>query len=322
MEPLISIIVPVYKVEPFLSRCVDSIIGQTFSNFELILVDDGSPDLCGEICDRYGAMDSRIQVIHKENGGLSDARNAGLGAARGDYICFVDSDDWVSPQYLEKLLESLQEADADICECEVYYTFGEPCTQTGHSQLTVFNTEQALRQLIQEGQLHQYVWNKIYRREMIGNITFPKGKTNEDEFWTYQIFGRAKKVVKISDVLYNYYQRSGSIMGAGFSLKRLDALEAKIRRQEYLECYFPKLKEEAKINLYFSCVYAGQMTLRFLVNQEKKIAKEQIDRYVKLCKLQNDEVTALTGGSKFWYQILRKHFWLGCKLRNITGRGF
>ncbi len=322
MEPLISIIVPVYKVEPFLSRCVDSIIGQTFSNFELILVDDGSPDRCGEICDRYGTMDSRIQVIHKENGGLSDARNAGLEAARGDYICFVDSDDWVSPQYLEILLENLQEADADICECEVYYTFGEPCTQTGYSQLTVFNTEQALRQLIQDGQLHQYVWNKIYRREMIGNITFPKGKTNEDEFWTYQIFGRAKKVVKISDILYNYYQRSGSIMGAGFSLKRLDALEAKVRRLEYLECYFPKLKEEAKINLYFSCVYAGQMTLRFLVNQEKKIAKEQIDRYVKPCKLKNDEVTALTGGSKFWYQILRKHFWLGCKLRNITGRGF
>lgn len=322
MEPLISIIVPVYKVEPFLSRCVDSIIGQTFSDFELILVDDGSPDCCGEICDRYGTTDSRIHVIHKENGGLSDARNAGLEVVRGDYICFVDSDDWVSPQYLEKLLKNLQETDADICECEVNYTYGELCTEADHPQLTVFNTEQALRQLIQDGQLHQYVWNKIYRRDMIENIIFPKGKTNEDEFWTYQIFGRAQKVVKISDILYNYYQRDSSIMGTGFSLKRLDALEAKVRRQEYLECYFPKLKEKAKINLYFSCVYAGQMTLRFLKNQEKKKAKEKIDGYVKICKLKKDEVIALTGGSKFWYRILRKHFWLGCKLRNIAGRGF
>ena len=111
-------------------------------------------------------------------------------------------------------------------------------------------------------------------------------------------------------------------MGMGFSLKRLDALEAKTIRQDYLERYFPELRLEAKINLYFSCVYAGQMTLRYLSCQEKKMAKEQIDQYVNFCKLQKDEVTALTGGSKLWYRILRKNFWLGCKLRNLTGRGF
>ncbi|MDY2698124.1 MAG: glycosyltransferase [Lachnospiraceae bacterium] len=319
---MISIIVPIYKVEQFLPRCIDSILGQTFSDFELILVDDGSPDHCGEICDQYETADSRIRVIHKENGGLSDARNAGLEVAQGDYICFVDSDDWVAPQYLEKLLRNLKETDADICECGAYYTSGESCDKREKSQLIVFNTEQALRELIQDGQLHQYVWNKLYRRDVIGDIFFVKGKTNEDEFWTYQIFGRAKRVTKISDILYNYYQRSDSIMGMGFSLKRLDALEAKTIRQDYLERYFPELRLEAKINLYFSCVYAGQMTLRYLSCQEKKMAKEQIDQYVNFCKLQKDEVTALTGGSKLWYRILRKNFWLGCKLRNLTGRGF
>lgn len=318
---MISIIVPIYKVEQFVPRCVNSLLAQTFTDFELILVDDGSPDRCGEICDQYSETDSRIRVIHKENRGLSDARNVGLELAQGDYVCFVDSDDWVEPEYLEKLIKNLQEAGADICECEVYRTAGEHYMEMGSSQLEVFHTEQALEQLIQDGQFHQYVWNKLYRREVIGNISFVKGKTNEDEFWTYQVFGRAEKVVKISDVLYNYYQREDSIMGGGFSLKRLDALEAKIQRQYYMERYFPMLKTKAKTNLYFSCVYAGQMTLKFLTSQERKVARDRIDQYVSLCRLQNDELDALTGGSKLWYPILKRNFWLGCKLRNFIGHG-
>ncbi len=319
---MISVIVPIYKVERFLPRCVDSILNQTFSDFELILVDDGSPDRCGEICDQYAQIDSRIRVIHKENGGLSDARNAGLAVAQGDFISFVDSDDWLAPQFLEKLLNGLHEADADICECEVYRTSGESCSESAPSPHIVFDTVHALEQLIQDGQLHQYVWNKLYRRKTIGSISFAKGKTNEDEFWTYQVFGQAKRVVKISDVLYNYYQRPDSIMGAGYNIKRLDALEAKTQRQQYLEHRFPGLRTDAKISLYFSCVYAGQMALKYIPKQELQTAKERINQYVDLCQLRNDEVSALTGGSRFWYQILRRNFWLGCRLRNLTKRGF
>lgn len=319
---MISVIVPIYKVERFLPRCVDSILNQTFSDFELILVDDGSPDRCGEICDQYAQIESRIRVIHKENGGLSDARNAGLAVAQGDFISFVDSDDWLAPQYLEKLLNGLHEADADICECEVYRTSGESCGESAPSPHIVFDTVHALEHLIQDRQLHQYVWNKLYRRETIGCISFVKGKTNEDEFWTYQVFGQAKRVVKISDVLYNYYQRPDSIMGAGYNIKRLDALEAKIQRQQYLEHRFPELRTEAKISLYFSCVYAGQMALKYIPKQELQTAKERINQYVDLCQLRNDEVSALTGGSRLWYQILRRNFWLGCRLRNLTKRGF
>lgn len=319
---MVSVIVPIYKVEKFLSRCVESIMNQTFSDFELILVDDGSPDRCGEICDQYAREDSRVKVIHKENGGLSDARNAGLAIAQGDYLSFIDSDDWVEQEFLEKLIKCLQEADADICECEVNRTSGESWGESTASQHIVFDTISALEQLIQDEQLHQHVWNKLYRRSVIEDISFAKGKTNEDEFWTYQVFGRANKVVKISDVLYNYYQRPGSIMGVGYSLKRLDALEAKQQRQQYLERYYPELQVSAKINLYFSCVYAGQMVLKYIPKRELQTAKARINEYVGFCRLQKDEIPSLTGGSKLWYQILKRNFWLGCRLRNIVGSGF
>ena len=318
---MISIIVPVYHVEAYIKRCVDSILRQTISDIEIILVDDGSNDNCPEICDDYSLRDSRIKVIHKKNGGLSDARNAGLAVARGEFIAFVDSDDWLAPLYLEKLLRGLQEADADICECEIYRTSGETCSETLVSTAVVYDTVHALEQLIQDGQLHQYVWNKLYRRKTIGDISFSKGKTNEDEFWTYHVFGQAKKVVKISDVLYNYYQRPDSIMGAGYNIKRLDALEAKTQRQQYLERNFPELSTEAKINLYFSCVYAGQMVLKYIPKQDLQFAEECINKYVNASQLRNDEISSLVGGSKFWYQILRRNFWLGCRLRNLTKRG-
>lgn len=124
-EALISVIVPIYRVEEYLPRCIDSLLAQTYQNIQIILVDDGSPDACGRICDEYASTDKRIQVIHKENGGLSDARNAGLSASKGDYIAFVDSDDWVASEYLERMQQSLCKHDADICECSVQHTSGD-----------------------------------------------------------------------------------------------------------------------------------------------------------------------------------------------------
>lgn len=319
---MISVIVPIYKVEECLCRCVDSLLAQTFSDFELILVDDGSPDRCGGICDEYAKLDSRIVVIHKENGGLSDARNAGLAVARGEYIAFVDSDDWVAPGYLDKLHAVLCDTGADICECEVFRTDGESCGETGSGDVQIYDTVSALAQLIQEGAFYQHVWNKLYRRETIGDIFFPKGKTNEDEFWTYRIFGRANRVAKIDNVLYNYFQRPGSIMGSGYSLKRLDALEAKAQRQHYLEEFYPELSGKGKVNFYFSCVYAAQMSIKYLEEPELAQARQIIEAYVKGKTLLKSEQLYLSGGSKFWYAILKRYFWFGCKLRNVLGWGF
>ena len=319
-KPNISVVVPIYNVEPYLRRCVDSLLQQSYSDFELILVDDGSPDNCGAICDDYAATDPRVQVVHKANGGLSDARNAGLTIAQGEYIAFVDSDDWVSKDYLERLLAALLDTGADICECDVFRTSGEE-TISAQGIPAVFNTEEALEQLIYDGTFHQHVWNKLYRRTVIADILFPKGKTNEDEFWTYRVFGNAKTVAKISDILYFYFQRSGSIMGETYSLKRLDALEAKLQRQTYIDTAFPQLSLQAKMNLFGSCIYAGQMSLVHLSKDQLPSAKEKINAILCQYDISLKECAHVGGSNKLWFTLASFSFWGTCKLKNALKKG-
>lgn len=318
----ISVIVPIYNVEPYLSRCVDSILAQTCQDYELILVDDGSPDGCGAICDQYALRDSRIKVIHKANGGLSDARNAGLEIAQGEYIAFIDSDDWVTPDYLAKLLNGLAETGADICECEIIRTDGS--VSVGEETLgetTCYDTQCAMQLLIQDTVLRQHVWNKLYRRDTIGDTVFPNGKTNEDEFWTYQVFGRARKVTKIQNVLYSYFQRPESIMGKTYSLKRLDALEAKMQRQKYIQMHFPDLTAPARHNLYESCIYAGQMSLLHLSKEDLADARSKIDMVLQECRMTLDECLSVSGSNKVWFSLAWVSFWRTCWLKNLLRKG-
>lgn len=320
---MISVIVPIYKVEKYLKRCVNSLLAQSYSDFELILVDDGSPDNCGNICEEYAAKDKRIRVIHKENGGLSDARNAGLGIANGEYIAFVDSDDWVATNYLETLLKVIELTDSDICECEVLKTTGEiEKYENSKEKYTSYSSEKALELLICDKILHQYVWNKLYKRSCLKGIPFAVGKINEDEFWTYQVFGNARRITKISNVLYYYFQRGSSIMGNHYNLKRLDALEAKSLRQQYIEEKFPTLTEVSKINLFESCIYSGQMTLKFLEKNEKKQAKIIIDNIRKQYSCDIRLLLQLGGSERLWCGMAKINFWGLCKLKNLLGKGF
>ena len=320
---MISVIVPIYKFEKYLKRCVDSLLAQSYSDFELILVDDGSPDNCGSICEEYAAKDKRIRVIHKENGGLSDARNAGLRIAKGEYVAFVDSDDWVATNYLETLLKVIELTDSDICECEVLKTTGEiEKYEKSEKKYISYSSKEALELLICDKILHQYVWNKLYKRSCLKDILFAVGKINEDEFWTYQIFGNARRITKISDVLYYYFQRGSSIMGNHYNLKRLDALEAKSLRQQYIEEKFPALTEVSKINLFESCIYSGQMTLKFLEKNEKKQAKEIIDdiRIRFPCNIK--QLMHANVSSRWWCILAKVNFWWLCRLKNLLGKGF
>lgn len=323
MKELISVIVPIYNVEQFLPRCIDSLLNQDCKNFELILVDDGSIDKCGAICDRYAKNDSRIKVIHKPNGGLSDARNAGLEIATGEFIAFVDSDDWVASNYLSTMLEILKISGSDICECEVLKTEGEVdiCDDTPDS-MQVYSAEAALKQLICDSVFHQYVWNKLYKRSCLEDIFFPVGKTNEDEFWTYQVFGNANRIVKSNRILYYYYQREGSIMGVGFNLKRLDALEAKQRRQEYLENHYPSLSAMSKVNLFTSCIYSGQMTLKYLKGEQKRKAMRIIEMVQSASRPVKQEFDSLPGSEKLWIQMAKANFWMLCRVKNLLEIGF
>lgn len=321
---LISVVVPIYKVEQYLNRCVESIVNQTYKNLEIILVDDGSPDNCGMMCDAWAGKDSRIKVIHKPNGGLSEARNAGLKIALGEYIAFVDSDDWVATDYLNFLMEAMHANECDIVECNIIRTDGEPvpvCEVDENLETTVYGGEAALEQLIKDGDFHQYVWNKLYKRSVIGDIFFEKGKTNEDEFWTYQVFGNAKKVGKITAGLYYYLQRPTSIMGVGYSLKRLDALEAKLERQKYIEIKYPSLKDIAGTNLYTSCIYQGQMSLLYLNGEELKKAKRRINSIIKRLNGSVKTYTESSISERVWINAAKVTFWGTCGVKNLLRKG-
>lgn len=315
---LISVIVPIYNVEDYLNRCVDSLINQTYSNIEIILVDDGSPDNCPAICDFYAQVDNRIKVIHKANGGLSDARNIGLRVASGDLIAFVDSDDWVSPTYIETMLNVLNDSDADIVECGFIRTAGETdvSVRNNPSSRRSYSSAEALQLLIKDCELHQIVWNKLYTRSVIADTLFEIGKYNEDEFWTYQIMGRAHKIVKIDDILYYYYQNNASIMGQGYKFKRLDAIEAKVCRQKYIDHNYPDLSDIAATNLMGSIIYAGQMSLAYLDVEEKNIAINILKRYIKDIFGNKKYHFIDSSKQKLWLYMGKKQLAITCKIRN------
>jgi glycosyltransferase involved in cell wall biosynthesis len=235
---LISVIVPVYKVEDYLRRCIVSILNQTYSNIEIILVDDGSPDSSGDICDDYEKKDPRVKVIHKKNGGLSDARNAGIDIAKGKYTTFLDSDDWIAYDYIETLYDLLVRNGADISVCNFIRTETEIIEITGVAKdIYEFSNIQALDNLC--GKFYEQLtvaWGKLYRTELFKEIRFPVGKIHEDEFTTYKVLYKAKKIVVTTEQLLYYWQRPDSIMGLGFKLtNRLHALEAFEERADFFE---------------------------------------------------------------------------------------
>lgn len=226
MKPLVSIIIPIYKVECYLHRCVDSIINQTYTNLEIILVDDGSPDSCPQICDEYASKDNRIVVIHKKNGGLSDARNTGLNICRGDYISFVDSDDWINEQYIEILLKTAITENADISIGENIKTNGNLSFKEKRNYTKSFSSEEALLYLFKKNHTAFTIsCGKIYKKSLFDNIRFPIGKFHEDEFTTYILYYNAKKIIYTSEILYYYYQRTGSIASTRHPWDVLDYLE-------------------------------------------------------------------------------------------------
>lgn len=232
---MISIIVPVYRVEKYLKKCIDSILNQTYSEFELILVDDGSPDGCPIICDEYADQDSRVKVVHKTNGGLSDARNAGLEIATGEFIGFVDSDDYIAPQMYSVLLNSLLENDADVAICN--YARVDENNKKGNASLIpcskyrCFSQSKFIEELLQPyGGTFIVVWNKLYRKSIFQNLRFPYGKQHEDEFIIHHVVAQCKKIVCVEDELYYYTQRNDSIMSQKFNVKYMDYGEALIDR--------------------------------------------------------------------------------------------
>lgn len=263
---LISVIVPVYRVEKYLERCVKSILSQTYKNLEVILVDDGSPDQCPAICDACAEKDARVKVIHQENKGLSGARNAGIDAASGEYLAFVDSDDYVSPHFIEELYQLLQDTGCAIGQCRFSYVKGDGLVEEGDSAFCIYRGESLMEQLYgpeEKATCFVVAWNKLYRAELFKEtgIRYPEGRIHEDEATTYRLFHEAKKLAFLDRALYGYYTENGGSITSVFSAKRLQWLTAHEERiaffkkngyEKLLPAAYRKLCD-ACITFYFRC---------------------------------------------------------------------
>ena len=270
----VSIIVPVYQVEIYLRQCIDSILAQTFTDFELILVDDGSKDKSGEICDEYAGKDGRVRVIHKENGGLSDARNAGLEQAAGEYFMFVDSDDYIAPTMIERLYNSIQSESADIAACNFCYVFDK-------KEKKDFSTAMEA-EVLQGSEIFYYrkndrsygfwtvAWNKLYKSETFRNVRFRFGKYHEDEFWANDIYQLEIRVATIPECLYYYRQRDNSIMGKESIARNLDILEA-LRERIYIYLEKQEYTDQAYKVLIYSLEYLDKCRRLITNGNEKKL---------------------------------------------------
>lgn len=213
---LISVIVPVYNVEKYLDRCMASILEQTYTRLEIILVDDGSTDACGAMCDAYARKDSRVRVVHKINGGLSDARNAGLAIATGDYVGYVDSDDWIEPDMYERMHQACAVHGAQLAVCRYFSEYRDKTVSGGDGSVVPLSREALLKIYIGGHDtyvIYNSVWSKLFRRDLVQGMVFPKGRNSEDILYTTRAFCRAERAVYLDRCLYHYVlDREGSIM--------------------------------------------------------------------------------------------------------------
>ena len=303
MPPKISVIVPVYKVEQYLPRCLDSILAQTYEQLEIICVNDGSPDDSLAILERYAARDARIKVISRENGGLSAARNTGLDAATGELIAFVDSDDFLLPTMVETLLRALEAHCADIVNCQFnHYRSAEDIAPRGYDHAPlVCETMQALRLLLADKQVTNHVWRNLYKAKLFGDIRFPVGKFFEDIVVTPQIFAKAGKVVFLSDALYQYRENRNSITQKPSRKQRKDYFEAIAHAFRFVEKELPAFRD------WYSFIYIKKL-LQF--RHELLTRDRRVDTEGALCKAVEHELKSLIslklflGNKELFFKIL------------------
>lgn len=281
MKPIISVIVPVYNSEKYLSRCIESIISQSFVDLEIILINDGSFDKSGDICEKYKDLDNRIIVIHKENGGVSSARNIGLSIARGEYIGFVDSDDYIEKNMYFYLYNHLINSRSDISMCDYYVDFYKSNNinkEEVRNSFEIINNIEAIKRIYDDkGWKYEICWNKLFKRELFEKIFFPEGKIHEDALTTYKLLYKAKSICITTDKLYHYYQSEESITRKEFNIKRLDLIDAMNEKIQLL-------KDENLTELQYSAEEILIKTLiefyyeTFNLKKEKKYLLDKIKK--------------------------------------------
>lgn len=286
MTPLISIIVPIYNVEKYLTTCIDSILRQDYNNIEVILVDDGSPDNCPAICDEYLKKDSRIEVIHKKNGGLSDARNAGLAIAKGEYITFIDSDDYVAENYISRLYDALRQKGASIAICGIQLVdenriVTEQKSVTVGECLEIYSGREIIKRELQGEWLLVTAWGTLYSARTFSKIRFPKARHYEDEFIFASIYSDEEQVACIPENLYFYLQRSDSIMGVRY--KKQDCIDYLDMWHDRIRFFEDRGDKEMLPSVIQSClawnVLYGAVNALDMGTEEQTLMKADIRKY-------------------------------------------
>lgn len=308
MEELISIIVPIYNVEKYLKKCIETIINQTYKKLEIILINDGSTDRCKEICDEYKNIDNRIKVIHKNNEGIAETRNLGLKLATGQYIGFVDPDDYIENNMYEILYKNIKntKSDISICSYQIIDDKNKIQTLNDTGEIYIYNKIEALQRLL-KGEITSHQWNKLYKKEIFNGIVYPKEKVMEDIAITYLLFEKSDKIVYQHTILYNYIQRKTSILGK-INEKLINDLEEVIyNKNRYLAKKYPELQKYIDvenlryIKIYFDDIAICNSKKLFFSNKFNKYYKE----YKELFKIYKEEVLKTEKNS-----IKRKEFYI------------
>lgn len=301
--PLISIIVPIYNVEKYLDRCIDSIINQTYSNIDIILVDDGSTDNCPKICDSWSKKDKRVRVVHQKNKGAAVAKNIGLKEALGDLIAFCDADDYLHVDMLQVMCDCMNQTKSDIVICGVnWVTESGSVIRVENSDNTELYQPDAMRNLLENRSVKEQVWDKLYKRQCLENILFVEKKKIDDVFWTYKVIGNALKIAIVHDPLYYYTQRESSVMGAGYQDYWMQTLEAYKLRCEYMDKHYPELYNASLSGLIKTCMYHMQMAL---IDKNTKKDQDLISKLLKIVQYEKK-------GNIYESQNVKQNVWLWC----------
>lgn len=278
---LVSIIIPVYNVEKYLSKCLDSVINQTYYNLEIILVDDGSTDSSGKICDEYMHSDKRVKVVHQKNGGLSNARNTGLNIFDGKYVTFIDSDDFVEQTYIERLYQIIQKSEADIAvvSFELFYEFQKIQTvKVDALEVKEYSNIEAIADMWYQKNINTSAWAKLYERKLFSDIRYPDGMIYEDLGTTYKLFFASNKVAYSSEKLYYYLQRRDSIMQYKFSVKKIDRIVISQEILDWVNENCLELIPAAETRFFTSNI---QVLREIPLNEQYKSELKKIKRNIK-----------------------------------------
>lgn len=246
---LISIVIPVYNVEKYLDECIQSLQKQTYTNIEIILVDDGSTDNSGMICDKYAKTDFRIKVIHKQNGGMSDARNVGIDNATGKYIQFIDSDDYFKEDLIESLYKDICENNADIALCSHYIVTGNNITTDATYEKRMYTREEVIQEFLLDTKIRAYVWNKLFKKSLFDEIKFPVGRVFEDQLIIPKLFAKADKIILNDIPLYYYRQREGSVLHNQTKELRIAYIEAAFEMHDYVKTKVKNIEKFCNYNI-------------------------------------------------------------------------